>query len=236
MQFHQHPTLVTILLSLSLLHLRITDALYFRLNPLIASLTTIPTSDPPTYGDATRPSPASPSERYYDVTFTVSNPDAVWEQGGRGEVYCDVYWQAPSPPPSCWQPCSSSPPSSSSSSDPNSLTGAYFARISPGGFVSVGDFALDIWQGYIYEIGNHNNATVVLKEDDGGWECARSVGTNGIVVDRCEVGKDGPAVEKVVETWHNGADPGNVCGREEGLVGRGKTCIYKRREESGLKC
>jgi hypothetical protein len=92
MQFHQHPTLVTILLSLSLLHLRITDALYFRLTPLIASLTTIPTSDPPTYGDATRPSPASPSERYYDVTFTVSNPDAVWEQGGRGEVYCDVYW------------------------------------------------------------------------------------------------------------------------------------------------
>jgi hypothetical protein len=62
-------------------HIHYAAALYFRLTSLTATLTTIPTSScPPT------------DQTYYNVSFRASNPNAVWEQGGNGEVYCEIAW------------------------------------------------------------------------------------------------------------------------------------------------
>jgi hypothetical protein len=139
--------------------------------------------------------------------------------------------QTPSLTSTCWHPCSSL--------SPTTPTGYYYyTRLSPSPPPSsscsfnLSSFSLDVWQGYIYEIGNHNNATVVLSENSGGkgedrWVCQRVEDEAGEEGDGGNTGERGEeekcvlmqgeregSVLREVGVWYGGSEPGSVCRRD----------------------
>lgn len=115
-----------------------TNALYFQLEPFRATDIRIPSES-------------------HSVSFTVSAPENVYEQGGSQPANCTIQWTEDAP--TCFQPCGDN-------------TG-YYARITPDSYAFAGDFSVDIWQSYVYEIGNHNNATLTLSEGNNNFSCSR---------------------------------------------------------------
>lgn len=116
-----------------------TAALNFQITPFRATDTRIPSAS-------------------HSVTFTVSAPANVYEQGGSSPAECTLSWTDEAVP-SCFQSCGDN-------------TG-YYARVTPDTYQFAGNFSVDIWQSYVYEIGNHNNATLQLVEGEGGFGCSR---------------------------------------------------------------
>ena len=113
------------------------NALYFQLDDFKATDVRIPSKS-------------------HSVSFTVSAPENVYEQGGSAPADCTVEWTDEAP--SCWQPCGET---------------GYYTRISPDSYAFAGDFSVDVWQSYVYELGNHNNATVSVSEGKDSFACSR---------------------------------------------------------------
>ncbi|EMF08144.1 uncharacterized protein SEPMUDRAFT_152415 [Sphaerulina musiva SO2202] len=111
------------------------QALYFNLDPFIASDVRVP------------------SESHY-ISFTVSNPEAVFEQGGPYPRNCSISWTT-SPPPTCWTPCQS-----------DSLSPSYFTRVSPDTYPgdSASKFILEIEEYFVYKNSAKYNVTVAVEE------------------------------------------------------------------------
>lgn len=108
----------------------------------------------------------------HNLTFVVSNPAAAYEQGGSEPVECNIGWSVERrlgdmelltfsrtgcDPPTCWKSCTGH--------------NNYYAKITPGTYKGAYDFSLDIWQEYVYELANHNNATIKITEGTSNYEC-----------------------------------------------------------------
>ncbi|KAM0720321.1 hypothetical protein Q7P37_004457 [Cladosporium fusiforme] len=145
------------------------NALHFQLSPFRAQDIRIPSES-------------------HSVSFTVSAPENVYEQGGSDPADCTLAWS--DKVPTCFQRCGDN--------------SGYYARVTPGSYEFAGNFSVDIWQAYVYEIGNHNNATVVLEEGEESFGCSRG-GQSTI----CELREEELEVEE--EQYFGGADPAEVC-------------------------
>ncbi|KAL9622673.1 MAG: hypothetical protein Q9160_002983 [Pyrenula sp. 1 TL-2023] len=95
------------------------------------------------------------------ISFNVTNDNPFSENGGGGKATCSVFWTTPSPP-DCFAQCDSIDP-----------VGTFFFRVTPGSFSYAGNFDLDITQVYVNELVNKNNATVAVREGQGGYQCSR---------------------------------------------------------------
>jgi hypothetical protein len=94
----------------------------------------------------------------HSIKFSVSAPENLQQQGGNQSADCKLSWNT-NAPPTCWQPCGEHT--------------RYFTRIMPESYTSADSFSIDIWQSYVYEIGNHNNATVKASEGRQKLSCSR---------------------------------------------------------------
>ncbi|KAF7187709.1 hypothetical protein HII31_11048 [Pseudocercospora fuligena] len=152
-----------------------TNALYFHLSPFVATDIRIPSES-------------------HALSFTISNPDAVFEQGGSAPRNCSITWSGEnSSPPTCFTECSDA-------------GYPYFARICPGSYNYAGDFSLEILEYYIYKNSALNNATLTLKEGEDGYACSR--GGQSTV---CTFQNDGYGVDTGLETRYSVMYPENVC-------------------------
>ncbi|RMY70942.1 hypothetical protein D0862_14677 [Hortaea werneckii] len=135
----------------------------------------------------------TPSHR---VDFTVNNPDAVYEQGGSDAATCTLKWNTTNIP-TCWTQCTGG-------------SGTYYTRISPtSSYTCADDFALDIWQSYVYELGNHNNASVPISSSAGGEGFACTQDQQCKV---CQTTSDGEGFDQRLEQFYGGAVPGDeIC-------------------------
>ncbi|EME86784.1 uncharacterized protein MYCFIDRAFT_182071 [Pseudocercospora fijiensis CIRAD86] len=125
-------------------------ALYFHLSPF--HTTTTPTT--------------------HALNFTISNPNAVYEQGGSASRHCNLTWSTT--PPTCLTECSDS-------------GYPYFFRIRPDSYKHAGEFELEVLEYYVYKNSVINNATISLREGEEGYGCVR--GGEGSVVCGFEEGE-----------------------------------------------
>ncbi|KAI7218508.1 hypothetical protein KC333_g3561 [Hortaea werneckii] len=138
----------------------------------------------------------TPSHR---VDFTVNNPDAIYAQGGSDAATCSLTWNTTNLP-TCWTQCTGG-------------SGTYYTRISPtANYTCADDFNLDIWQSYVYELGNHNNASVTISPSsatggENGFGCTQD--------DQCKVCQttaEGAGFDQALEQFYGGAVPGGeIC-------------------------
>ncbi|KAK5133480.1 hypothetical protein LTR08_007722 [Meristemomyces frigidus] len=120
------------------------------------------------------------------VDFTVSDPTAFPEQGGVEPGSCSIAWNAPNTVPTCWSQCTNN---------------GYYARITAGTYASAANFSLDIWQAFVYELANHNSATVPIAFADCYTDAACEVCT-----------ESGSAFNQTLTTYYAGSDPtGAIC-------------------------
>ncbi|GIZ38766.1 hypothetical protein CKM354_000217000 [Cercospora kikuchii] len=124
-----------------------TQALYFRLSPFTTTSTYSPTES-------------------HTVTFTINNPDAVFEQGGSYARTCNITWTGCTPPP-CWTSCND-----------DGLSPAYYARVLPSSSsnnkFSPEAFTLEVEEYYVYRSSARNNATIYISEGENGYACSRA--------------------------------------------------------------
>ncbi|GAB1735503.1 hypothetical protein NU219Hw_g4083t1 [Hortaea werneckii] len=136
---------------------------------------------------------STPSHR---VDFTVNNPDAVYAQGGSDAATCSLTWNTTTAP-TCWTPCTGG-------------SGTYYTRISPtAGYTCADDFGLEIWQSYVYELGNHNNATVTISPTGGadGFACTQDEQCKS-----CQTTAEGKGFDRELGQFYGGSTPGGeVC-------------------------
>ncbi|KAI7302375.1 hypothetical protein KC315_g16171 [Hortaea werneckii] len=134
-----------------------------------------------------------PSHR---IDFTVNNPDAVYEQGGSDAATCSLTWNTTTLP-TCWTQCTGG-------------SGTYYTRISPNSsYTCADDFALDIWQSYVYELGNHNNASVLISSSTGGEGFTCTQDTRCKI---CQTTSDGEGFDQGLEQCYGGSVPdGEMC-------------------------
>ncbi|QIW96602.1 hypothetical protein AMS68_002120 [Peltaster fructicola] len=148
----------------------ITNALYFSISSLTAN-------------DIFQPVES------HNITFTVSDPTAVFEQGGSGAADCAVAWMA-CDIPSCWKKCSAN---------------AYYTRITSETYKGADNFSLDIWQEFVYELANHNNATISITEE-GAYTCTRDERSTVCMLENMQ------SVNRTLQTYYGGASPpGAIC-------------------------
>ncbi|CAK1358827.1 unnamed protein product [Cercospora beticola] len=153
-----------------------TQALYFRLIPFTTTSTSSTTES-------------------HTVTFTINNPDAVFEQGGSYPRTCNITWcvsstsnphpiprlasSQPNPSllvnrtgctsPTCWTSC-----------DDDGLSPAYYARVLPSSTsnnkFSPEAFTLEVEEYYVYRNSARNNATIYISEGENEYGCSRGEG------------------------------------------------------------
>lgn len=70
---------------------------------------------------------------------------------------------------------------------------------------SAEEFSLDIWQAYVYELGNHNNATIAINTTDAGLMCTKSLLRYSRGYITCA--SNGTAVNQTYTAYYGGADP-----------------------------
>ncbi|KAI7202937.1 hypothetical protein KC316_g1659 [Hortaea werneckii] len=135
---------------------------------------------------------------FHRVDFTVNNPDAVNAQGGSDAATCSLAWNTTNIP-TCWTECTGG-------------SGTYYTRISPNlTYTCADDFSLDIWQSYVYELGNHNNASVTISPSSSSSTGGEEDGFACTQDDQCKVCQttaQGAGVDQGLEQYYGGAVPG----------------------------
>ncbi|KAK3110643.1 hypothetical protein LTR53_014853, partial [Teratosphaeriaceae sp. CCFEE 6253] len=91
----------------------------------------------------------------------------------------------------CWHSCSGG-------------SGQYYARVTPSSFASPSSFSLDIWQAYVYGLGNHNNATIAIRGNDTCADYTCSKKPEDII---CSTGPDSGGFNATYTAFYGGADP-----------------------------
>ena len=143
------------------------------------------------------------------INFTVSAPGSVVYQGGPDPAQCNLTLYVrlqvlPFPDATrltsyspgrgigqCWNACEGG-------------SGQYYARVTPSSFVSESNFSLDIWQAYVYELGNHNNASIPIRGND---TCADYTCTKLPQDIVCQTGDASEGFNATYTAYYGGADP-----------------------------
>ncbi|KAK6383282.1 hypothetical protein LTR65_010266 [Meristemomyces frigidus] len=126
----------------------------------------------------------------HTVAFTVSNPNAASEQGGSSAATCSLSW-ASTAVPTCWAECTGG-------------SGQYYTKVNAGTYTSAAaGFALDIWQAYVNELGDHNNATVSVPS--GGRKSTSYTCTSNSARGVCT--ESGARFNQTLQEVYGGADP-----------------------------
>ncbi|KAK5707097.1 hypothetical protein LTR17_021019 [Elasticomyces elasticus] len=125
------------------------------------------------------------------INFTVSAPGTSVYNGGPEPAQCNLTLPGRGVG-TCWNKCGAS-------------TGSqYYARVTPSSFNSTSSYSLDIWQSYVYELGNHNNATIPISTTDA---CIEYTCTKELNDNVCQTGQDSEGFNGTYTAYYGGADP-----------------------------
>jgi len=163
------------------------------LTTVLALLTATATAAPATFFSLTNfvASDYRVPSRSHAVSFTVSNPNAVFEQGGNAPRNCSISW-GNGAPPTCLTTCSGD-------------GYPYFTRITPGTYNGAYDFSLDVLEYYVYRNSALNNATLPVKQGTAGYACSR--GGQSTV---CTY-QGTPGANVTFSTTYGGTQPSDTC-------------------------
>ncbi|KAK4495300.1 hypothetical protein PRZ48_013630 [Zasmidium cellare] len=151
-----------------------TNALYFHLTSFRASDIRIPSES-------------------HAVSFTISNPDAVTEQGGNTPANCSISWTTPTPP-TCYTPCVAT----------DSGWG-YYALLSPT-YAGAYNFTLRIQEYFAYRNSVLNTVSIPVVEGSAEWGCSR--GGQSI---QCNFRNEESRYDTEFETAYGGGKVGTIC-------------------------
>ncbi|KAF2160272.1 hypothetical protein M409DRAFT_60173 [Zasmidium cellare ATCC 36951] len=149
-----------------------TNALYFHLTDFRASDVRIPSES-------------------HALAFTISNPDAVFEQGGNNPANCTISWTTT--PPTCWTPCATTDSGWGYYALLTSYSGAY-------------NFTLQIQEYFAYRNSVLNNVSIPVVEGSGEWDCSR-----GGQSTQCNFRNAESSYDTGFETYYGVQKAGPIC-------------------------
>ncbi|EGP89255.1 unnamed protein product [Zymoseptoria tritici ST99CH_1A5] len=132
----------------------------------------------------------SPSESH-SISYTVSTPNAVYEQGYADPYDVSISWNG-CDPPTCWTPA-----------------GNFYNRVTPGSYKGANDFQLDVYKYWFYRSPSLFNVTLnVVEGTTTGYGCEES----GPSQKTCALeGEAGLTADWAIQYWQDAVMPSPVC-------------------------